>query len=104
MGMTSLLRRCGKIAAVVAHRSAMLGWHAAESKLRPQDVDQAGSFPRQLRLTLEELGPTFVKLGQMLLARSDITPPQVQQELSKLWDHTPSIPTAKLVAELERSL
>ena len=40
----------------------------------------------------------------MLSARSDITPPQVQQELSKLQDHAPSIPQAKLVAELERSL
>ena len=99
-----LLRRCGKIVAVVAHRSATVGWHTATSRLRPQDIDQAGSLPRQLRLALEELGPTFVKLGQLLSARSDITPPEVQKELSKLRDHAPSIPKAKLVAELERSL
>lgn len=102
--VTSLLRRCVKIAAVVAYRSARVGWYAAASRLRPLDIDQAGSFPRQLRITLEELGPTFVKLGQLLSARSDITPPQMQEELTKLRDHAPSIPQAKLVAELERSL
>ena len=102
--VTSLLRRCGKIAAIAAYRSARVGWHTAANWLRPQVIDQAGSFPRQLRVALEELGPTFVKLGQLLSSRSDITPPAVQQELSKLRDHAPSIPQAKLVAELERSL
>ena len=102
--VTSLLRRCGKVAAISAYRSARVGYHTAASRLRRQDIDQAGSFPRQLRLALEELGPTFVKLGQLLSARSDITPTKVQQELSKLRDHAPSIPKAKLVAELERSL
>src|SRR5450755_1287566 len=80
---STLLRRCGKIAAVAAHRSARVGWHTVTSRLRPHDVDQAGSFPRQLRLALEELGPTFVKLGQLLSGRSDLTSPQLQQELSK---------------------
>ncbi|MGA7419392.1 MAG: AarF/UbiB family protein [Acidimicrobiales bacterium] len=101
--VASLLRQCGKIVAVAAYRSATVGWHTAASRVRLQDIDHAGSFPHQLRLALEELGPTFVKLGQLLSARSDITPPQVQQELSKLRDHAPSIPQAKLMTELERS-
>jgi ubiquinone biosynthesis protein len=101
--VTSLLRRCGEITAVAAHRTARVGWHAAASRVGRPQIDQAGSLPRQLRLALEELGPTFVKLGQLLSARSDITPPRVQQELSKLRDHAASIPQAKLVAELERS-
>jgi ubiquinone biosynthesis protein len=104
MTVTSLLRRCGKVVAITANRSARIGWHVGTSRLRPQEIDQAGSFPRQLRLALEELGPTFVKLGQLLSARSDITPPEVQQELSKLRDQAPSIPQAKLLRELERSL
>jgi ubiquinone biosynthesis protein len=102
--VASLVRRCGKVTAIAAYRSARVGCHTAASWLRRQDIDQAGAFPRQLRLALEELGPTFVKLGQMLSARSDITPTEVQQELSKLRDHAPSIPQAKVVAELERSL
>ena len=100
----SLLRRCGQIAVVAAHRSAKVGWHSAVRRLRPQEIEQTGSFPHQLRLALEELGPTFVKLGQMLSARADITPPEVQLELSKLQDHAPSIPQANLIAEFERSL
>jgi ubiquinone biosynthesis protein len=102
--VTSLLRRCGKISAVVAHRTARVGWHTVTTRRQWQGADEAGSFPRQLRLALEELGPTFVKLGQLLSTRSDITPQRVQQELSKLQDHAPSILPAKLAAELERSL
>jgi ubiquinone biosynthesis protein len=100
----SLLRRCGKIAAVAAYGSARVCWHTLASRFHSRDIHSAGSFPRQLRLALEELGPTFVKLGQLLSARSDITPPEVQKELAKLRDHARSIPQAKLVAELERSL
>lgn len=100
----TILRRSRKIVAVVVRRGTSAGWHTAASRLRHHDIDQADSFPRQLRLALEELGPTFVKLGQLLSARSDLTPPQVQQELSTLWDHAPSISQAELAAELERSL
>jgi ubiquinone biosynthesis protein len=96
--------RCAKFATIVARRSATVAWHSATTRLRHQATDEAGSFPRQLRLGLEELGPTFVKLGQLLSARSDITPPPVQEELVKLRDHAPSISQAKLAAELERSL
>jgi ubiquinone biosynthesis protein len=63
-----------------------------------------GTFARQLRLALEDLGPTFVKLGQLLASRPDITPPTVQRELALLQDHAPSISREKLVAELEQSL
>jgi ubiquinone biosynthesis protein len=102
--VAGLLRRCGKVALVVAHRAATVGWQTAARRLRRDDIDQSASFQQQLRLALEELGPTFVKLGQLASGRSDITPPQVQRELSKLRDHAPSIPHADLSAELERSL
>jgi ubiquinone biosynthesis protein len=102
--MASLARRSGKIAAIAAYRSGRVAWHVTARRFRPPDSDQSGSLPRQLRLALEELGPTFVKLGQLLSTRSDIAPIEVQQELSKLRDHAPSIPRAMLVAELERSL
>jgi ubiquinone biosynthesis protein len=100
----SLVRRCGKIAAIAVYRSGNVGWHATTSRFHPERIDQADSIPRELRLALEALGPTFVKLGQLLSARSDIIPRQLQEELSKLRDQVPSIPQAKLVAELERSL
>ena len=41
----------------------------------------------RLRLALEELGPTFVKLGQILSTRADLLPPDIVRELSLLQDH-----------------
>jgi ubiquinone biosynthesis protein len=102
--VTSLVRRCGKISGVVAHRTARVGWHTVRTRFRGHGTDDVGSFARQLRLGLEDLGPTFVKLGQLLSTRSDIAPQSVQQELLKLQDHASSIPTATLMEELERNL
>ncbi len=99
-----LLRRCAKIAVVAVHRTAGVGWHIAARRVRPGNVDLAGSAPREFRLALEELGTTFVKIGQLLSTRPDIAPAPLQRELSKLQDHAPSIPRAVLLEELERSL
>ena len=61
-----------------------------------------------LRLALEELGPTFVKLGQILSTRPDLLPPDYIHELSKLQDAVPPAPWEEVVAliqeELERPL
>ena len=43
----------------------------------------------RLRLALEELGPIFVKFGQMLSTRQDLLPPDVAAELTKLQDQVP---------------
>lgn len=45
------------------------------------------SLPKRVRLTLEQLGPTFVKFGQMLSTRPDVVPPKFSKELAKLQDH-----------------
>ena len=87
-----LIRRCGRIALVASHRSAKVVLHSATRTLRRHRMDESGSLADQLRLALEDLGPTFVKLGQVLSERSDITPPAVQQELSKLQDHASEHP------------
>jgi len=58
----------------------------------------------RLRLALEELGPTFVKLGQVLSTRGDLIPQAYIRELAKLQDMAPSFPfeqvTAQIAAEL----
>ena len=48
---------------------------------------------RRLALVLEELGPTFIKLGQVLSSRPDVLPPDIIQELTKLQDRVPPFPT-----------
>jgi ubiquinone biosynthesis protein len=48
--------------------------------------------PENLRLALEELGPTFIKLGQLLSTRSDLLTPDYRYELAKLQDAAPHLP------------
>ncbi len=55
----------------------------------------------RLRLALEELGPIFVKFGQMLSTRRDLMPADLADELAKLQDQVPPFPSAQAVAMLE---
>lgn len=53
---------------------------------------EPSSLPAHFRQALEELGPTFVKLGQMLSTRPDLLPPSYIAELTKLQDRVPPVP------------
>ncbi|MHB0856642.1 MAG: ABC1 kinase family protein [Anaerolineae bacterium] len=62
------------------------------------------TMPQRLRKTLEELGPTFIKLGQILSTRPDILPPDYTIELSKLLDAAPPASASDIVEIIEREL
>ena len=47
------------------------------------------SVPVRVRLMLEELGPTYIKLGQIASTRADILPPDWIEEFKKLQDMVP---------------
>ena len=58
----------------------------------------------RLRTALEQLGPTFCKLGQVLSTRPDLVPAEFIEELSALRSSVPPMPEAEVVAAMEREL
>ena len=62
------------------------------------------STPRaeRLRLALQDLGPIFVKFGQVLSTRRDLLPADIADELAKLQDRVPPFPTEQVIATLNR--
>ena len=61
-------------------------------------------FPVQLRRRLEILGPTYIKLGQVLSLREDILPKSVTSELKNLLDRLPIVPYPRYLELLEEGL
>jgi ubiquinone biosynthesis protein len=92
------------IVAVVVRHSVTGLFQIAKSKIFPHRSYPRASAAYHIRLTLQDLGPTFVKLGQVLATRSDLVPITWQRELAQLRDHASSIPTSVITAMLERSL
>ncbi|WP_372682680.1 ABC1 kinase family protein [Desulfosarcina sp.] len=60
--------------------------------------------PVRIRRTLEELGPSFIKLGQLMSTRGDLFPPEYIDELSKLQDQVPPVPFAGIRRLIEAEL
>ncbi len=58
----------------------------------------------RLRRALEDLGPVFIKFGQMLSTRRDLLPTDIADELAKLQDQVPPFPSAEAVALIEDAL
>ncbi|MHB0867299.1 MAG: ABC1 kinase family protein [Thermoleophilia bacterium] len=57
-----------------------------------------------IRLMLEELGPTFVKFGQLLSTRPDVVPPDILMEMRKLQDDVAGFPVEIAHEMIEREL
>ncbi|MFZ5555634.1 MAG: ubiquinone biosynthesis regulatory protein kinase UbiB [Pseudomonadota bacterium] len=57
----------------------------------------------RLRLALEDLGPIFVKFGQVLSTRRDLLPPDIADELAKLQDQVPPFASAEVEKILQRN-
>jgi ubiquinone biosynthesis protein len=64
---------------------------------------EIGIYER-IRCVLEDLGPTFVKFGQIMSLRPDLLPSELLFELSKLQDEVPPVETSKIRTVVEKSL
>src|SRR3954469_10530256 len=71
---------------------------------RPSRAEMLATSARRFRETLAELGPTFIKLGQILSARPDILPPDFIAELSQLQDRAPPLPLETVLRVVESGL
>ncbi len=61
-------------------------------------------YPVRIRLALEDLGPIFVKFGQILSTRRDLLPDDLATELAKLQDRVPPFPGGEARAIIEKAL
>ena len=74
-------------------------------RTEPDDPSaKTASWAVRLRLALEELGPSFIKLGQIMSTRADVLPPELISELTKLQDDVPPVPFADIKDQVETSL
>jgi len=74
-------------------------------KIEPENEAETrrGSLARRFRCMLDELGPSFVKLGQVLSTRGDLLPSEFIQELSYLQDSAAPIPIELIREQIESS-
>src|SRR5687767_9049991 len=81
----------------------ILPWSA---RVEPDSAATGSERGRHLREMLDELGPTFVKFGQLLSTRPDIVPPDIVSELRSLQDDVRPFPfeQVRLVVEAELGL
>ena len=95
-GLGDIVRRIG-VANVLERAGQILNWGAKVETVRLAPA-------QRVRLALEELGPTFVKLGQVMATRVDLFPPDWIAEFEKLQSEVPPVPFDDLLPELERAL
>src|SRR5512143_1929644 len=88
LGVISLLERAGQVL------------HLTKTEERHAVLET----PQRIRLAFEELGPTFIKLSQLLATRADVFPPEWIVEFEKLLDSAPPVPFEKLLPTLEKAL
>jgi ubiquinone biosynthesis protein len=88
-GFTKIVKRIGLINLVA---------------MKPVKVQVEGDDPVRVRKMLEELGPTYVKIGQVLSMRPDLLPPEYIKELSNLYDSADPFEFDLVKAQLESEL
>jgi len=94
------------VAVLVKHGFGAVVARIGLSSLAPAGTEATdeGGRGQRVRRVIEELGPTFVKLGQVLSTRPDIVPEDVLKEIKKLQSDVPPVPFAAIKEQIEAEL
>ena len=88
----------------VIHRTGIAGViDGGLEKLGRKRSESSDALPTAVRLrkVLEELGTTFIKMGQILATRPDLVPPEIVEEFRKLQSDTPKAPFERIRERIE---
>jgi ubiquinone biosynthesis protein len=95
-GLGDLVQRVG-VSGVLERAGQVLQWGASKEMLALEPA-------QRVRHAFQELGPTFVKLGQVLATRVDLFPPAWIAEFEKLHSDVPPVPFEDVLPELTAAL
>ena len=95
-GFGDMVRRLG-MAGALEHAGKVLRWKQSVELARLEP-------PARVRRAMEEMGPTFVKLGQILATRVDLFPPEWIAEFEKLQDRAPTVAFEAIHQQLAEDL
>ncbi len=107
--MVSSIRRYAQIFDVLGQYGFGIGLERlfpGRARFRLPTPQKAGKAPEtstvyeRIRLALEDLGPTFVKFGQIMSTRAELLPPEMIEELKRLQDHAKPVPFPEIRALL----
>jgi ubiquinone biosynthesis protein len=84
-------------------RNVWYRWRRCFSRKAPEPLRHVRMVER-IRMSLEKLGPTFIKFGQVMSTRPDLVPSEMLIELKKLQEGVPPFPSDEAVAQLECEL
>ncbi|MBE3552020.1 MAG: AarF/ABC1/UbiB kinase family protein [Kyrpidia tusciae] len=79
-------------------------WKRWDRQCSGEEAGQLRQIGRRLRRVFEELGPTFIKLGQVLVTRQELLPEPITAELAELLDQVPPISFPYIAAILDDEL
>lgn len=112
LGVRGLRRFGGILRVLIRHGCGDLATRLSKKTPHGQSQPRPGDFlfqikfpsPERARVILEELGPSFIKLGQLMSVRADMFPPEYIEEFRKLQDRVPPITFEKIRLAVEAAL
>lgn len=90
---------------LIEEKSALPKFPFLRNKEKAKELDDSDeTIPIRIRKVIEDLGPAYIKLGQMLSSRPDLVGIEIAKELEKLTDNTPITPFDKILELIEIEL